>query len=285
MPINLRTQNSCKIARILKMSMDGQRSAERVPEKKENQAPDKPDTKPQSAETPSPVISPKPNESPAPRQQCRKRYKCVKEEIKYWFEVIAILGGLAGLGLIWLQYSDMTRATDAAVIQSKALLAQSKMMQSQLQEMRETRREDERAWVFSTGLDIKTNSYGERYYVINFKNSGRTPAINAAIFVTQWKDSSQIPIQDSLPVYIPRGIMIGPNEDAGLTGGEIGLTDESAKIVKEGYSYYLAGTVWYDDVFGHHHWSQFCYQIIPYNRIFGWPQHNSCDDAETNQKK
>ena len=116
------------------------REGKRVPQEKKNQAPNQPDAKPQCAETPSAVILSKSNESPTPRHQCRKRYKSIKEEVKYWFEVVAIIGGLVGLILIWLQYNDMTRATDASVKQSKALIAQSEIMQGQLDEMKRTPR-------------------------------------------------------------------------------------------------------------------------------------------------
>lgn len=59
----------------------------RIPEKKKNQASDKPDTEPQRAETPRPIISPETNLPPSEPHQCKKRYKCIKEEVKFWFEV------------------------------------------------------------------------------------------------------------------------------------------------------------------------------------------------------
>ncbi|MGB7768530.1 MAG: hypothetical protein WBN22_06715 [Verrucomicrobiia bacterium] len=85
------------------LTSSGSGDSKSIPKEKENQATDQADAKPQSSETPSPVSLSKPNEPPTPRHQCKKRYKCVKEEVKFWFEVGGIIGGLFGLYLIWLQ--------------------------------------------------------------------------------------------------------------------------------------------------------------------------------------
>jgi len=155
----------------------GDCEGKRVPQEKENQAPNEPNSKPQRAETPSAVVPSKSNEPPTPRHQGRKRYKCIKEEIKYWFEVFAIIGGLVGLVLIWLQYRDMTRATDASVKQSKALIAQSGIMQGQLKEMQDARELDERAWIVLTEpVVIQPYSAEQVALYIKIINTGKTPA-------------------------------------------------------------------------------------------------------------
>lgn len=267
------------------MSTDGQKSAERVPEKKENEAPSKPDPKPQCSEAPSSVVLPKTNEPPAPRHQCRKRYKCIKEEIKYWFEVAAIIGGLIGLVLIWLQYKDMTRATLATITQSKALLRQSELMQQQLNEMRESQKLDQRPWVLLSDIittRIFTNSTSATIQ-ISFKNIGRTPAFNVQTVVYLKQDTNAIPETDIMPNPPVNGGIYAPGQ-----GGSVQPVNVPTRMVNEFQkqkAFYIFGRVQYSDIFTSNHWTQFCFEVVPEitdlskMEFIPTPFHNSTDDT------
>ncbi|MGB7768531.1 MAG: hypothetical protein WBN22_06720 [Verrucomicrobiia bacterium] len=67
----------------------------------------------------------------------------------------------------------MTRATNAAVIQSKALLAQSEVMQNQLDESKAARRMDERARVGPTDTQGIIHDGTNIYFKIFVKNSAK----------------------------------------------------------------------------------------------------------------
>jgi hypothetical protein len=61
-----------------------------------------------------------------------------------------------------------------------------------------------------------------------------------------------------------------------------------AEVAKIG-NFYLYGTIWYDDIFSNHHWSQFCYAIhcdsTLTNTVVGASPravHSSCDETGEN---
>jgi hypothetical protein len=49
--------------------------------------------------------------------------------------------------------------------------------------------------------------------------------------------------------------------------------------MRRGLNTYVFGTMWFDDVFGSHHWTQFCYLVG--NDLKARPSgfHNTCDDC------
>lgn len=254
----------------------------RVPEEKKNQAPNQPDSKPQCAETPIPVVPPKLNFPPTERHQCKKRYKYIKEEIKYWFEVAAIIGGLAGLYLIWLQYNDMTRATDASVKQSKALIAQSEIMQRQLDEMKQARIQDERAWVFVT-VPNNALSFSVTNGVLNaiMKNVGKTPALLTSEYGCFTENPAEIQRHD--PIGNKDSLMIIPNQEATL---KVTIPLNAEARILNNVRFYIYGTVYYSDISGNNHWSQFCFSITDKGAwMVAQNFHGSCDDLESDQIK
>ena len=60
-------------------------------------------------------------------------------------------------------------------------------------------------------------------------------------------------------------------------------------ILKTNNTFYIYGTVWYDDIFKFHHWSQY-YWLVNYTAapngyltVRAGAVHNSCDDEEKAQ--
>jgi hypothetical protein len=56
---------------------------------------------------------------------------------------------------------------------------------------------------------------------------------------------------------------------------------EIVQGIQRGGRYYVFGTIWYDDIFGQHHWAQFCYFFLSNLKAVSSPGiHNTCDDYE-----
>jgi hypothetical protein len=153
----------------------------------------------------------------------------------------------------------------------------------QLKDSQETRILDERAWVcaYDTTIDV-THLKAGVIFQVTFKNTGKTPALRVRNVMGTAKELSDIPAKDEMPKE-SQGLL-APDESSIAV-----IAPASAKIIaqmSDGKTVYLFGTVWYDDIFGNHHWSQFCKSIVVGQnmiKIFSSAVHNSCDDAEQKQ--
>jgi hypothetical protein len=203
-----------------------------------------------------------------------------KEEkygIEWWKTRLEIAGMLVGLGvgvLLFFQWREMVAATKAT--------------QGQLNEMKRTRVLDERAWVVATGEIAMSQNNDMVVFSVPYKNTGKTPAINFES-VTGWQtNQSLIPNEDAYPFLNNHQGVCAPDD-----GGKLPTAPMPAIILsdvsKNSRQIFIFGTIWYDDIFGGHHWSRFAYSLNqdPMNksiiRISSLQIHNSCDDAQTNQ--
>lgn len=181
--------------------------------------------------------------------------------------------------------------------QSEVLQGQLKAMREQLDESKTARILSERAWIaMDTIIFTPWNDGAEYTYVIHFKNTGQTPGIRYQINAFQWTNNLiSIPKKDRQPTpENPYSGLLAPS--AGIDANTGNITTDDVRNIKAGKPYFIFGTIWYDDIFQGHHWSQFCVQVaivtatnllknanvvtIGYNPI---GEHNSCDDAETKQ--
>jgi hypothetical protein len=133
----------------------------------------------------------------------------------------------------------------------------------------------QRAWLATYEVKLITNNSAISF-TVNFKNTGETPAINVKIVFLQ---SPEITTNEwlNLPPPTPRGF-VPPQGIYSLTSPTFG--QELVKYMQSGEPYYLYGEIWYDDIFGRHHWSQFCYMTTGRFDVIEGPYHNSCDDSE-----
>lgn len=121
--------------------------------------------------------------------------------------------------------------------------------------MQRTKRLDEIAWVAGKTPTFFPLTINLWKISIPIENYGKTPAIHCQVF-DAWKiNPNEIPTNDFPTLPKPFDFMILPN------GYNILKTNVDTGPIRTNDCFYLYGTVWYCDVFGSNHWSQFCYKI------------------------
>jgi hypothetical protein len=178
-------------------------------------------------------------------------------------EAAAILAGLIVVGLNYQQWRDA---------------------HEQLSEMRRTTILDQRAWVVDSGLTA--NIVGDSIiFDFNYKNTGRTPAMHSHPLIVSNPDTNKIPKFDNEADSKASRLNLAPDRTQSIS------LKLPAGAIKSVGCVYLYGTVWYDDIFGKHHWIQFCYDVRcesnPTNfTISAGPIgiHDSCDELEKADK-
>lgn len=209
------------------------------------------------------------------------------ERVVKVIESVALIGGVATAFFIGYQWKEMRKASGDAEQalsltgeQLKAMQTQSDVMQEQLDEMKRTRQLDERAWV--TAFDFEpVNDDPNHYFRVTYKNTGKTPAINCDGTIVSQFDLKKIPKKDTRPPAPENAQLLAPDGSATITS--LNIPFDQVNAIRNGWAApYWYGTIWYDDIFGNHHWSQFCVRYDG-KQTFAAPIHNSCDDAQTNQ--
>jgi len=161
--------------------------------------------------------------------------------------------------------------------------ASQKSAITQLAEMKRTRELDERAWVAASGTIITSQTgNGDERFTVTFRNTGKTPAVNCQVKIVNVFNTNDIPKQEN-PHMPEQALQLLPPNDSVST-----FIDMKTSELQPGKVFFIYGTSWYDDVFGKHHWSQFCFTIrcdSSPTSFYYFPTaiHNTCDDAETNQ--
>ena len=257
---------------------------ERVPKKKENASTNQPNPEPKASDAPIAVSRPEPNFAPSERHNCCKKYKRIKEEIKFWFEIAGIIAGIGVLILLWKQYGELVKTTQVAVGQLKVMKTQSDAMQGQLQEMQTNRNLDERAWLFVyeiTNAPIE-DSPSNGVFFVTFKNYGRTPAFHVHGSIAFTMDATAIPKLDFFTTpHTDMTVAPDGTSSSGIPMNAVNAAFPLAiQAMENGKPSYFFGAAWYDDIFGKHHWTQFCYVMQPGLKTFkDAPFHNECDDT------
>jgi hypothetical protein len=169
--------------------------------------------------------------------------------------------------------------------QGYEMLKATKAAEGQISEIQEDRNLDERAWVTESHVGIEQSQIGDSvYFKLTYENTGRTPALNVESMIGATTSRTNINEQDKFP---------DPPLNAGIVrpgGSGFCFTDPipiaNVQSIYKGSSSYVYGTIWYDDIFGKHHWSQYCLQttskhagVLEFNYT---PFHNSCDDVKSN---
>ena len=218
-----------------------------------------------------------------------------REQRTFWLhiaEIILITVYAFFTVLEWKTFNSERQTMEQELgISQTNTIQQMQVLRGQLSEMQKTRELDERAWVVPgithAQLLIDTNSgeAGGVIFRVHFKNTGRTPAINVVPVIGEFSDITNIPMADVYPNPVYNSMLLAPDED-GITAtrSDIKTSLERYQYIKNGGQYYLAGTIWYDDIFGKHHWTQYCFVVEPDLATFtSITNHNTCDDAQTNQ--
>lgn len=183
-----------------------------------------------------------------------------------WCEKATLL--LEALGILGLAvYCIYT------VLEFKTFDSERQLMEAEQKENRLARELDERAWV--TAYKFEKNN-GE--YRVLCRNTGRTPALNVDSDVR----STQVFNDAETATWMENP----PGPYAGVLGPNMEWQTHSEGIKGK----YLYGRIWYDDIFGKHHWTDFCAQCLEENiassdKFYIMPTGNSTDDSSTNNPK
>ncbi|UWZ83961.1 hypothetical protein [Occallatibacter riparius] len=111
--------------------------------------------------------------------------------------------------------------------------------------------------------------------VVFFRNAGKTPAFNVRDKVA-WQTIDNLPKTDDPPPderegnIFPNGVLNIPWKADSLVASTISAGAEN---------YAIMGTVWYDDILGNPHWTQYCFEAR--RRLTGFHPclaHNATDD-------
>jgi hypothetical protein len=156
---------------------------------------------------------------------------------------------------------------------------QANAAQGQLDAMKKQMMLDERAWVMP--IHFHNEKDGSGYlFVATVKNTGKTPALRMRGAISETFDVNSIPEFDIEPSTPINNAMLPPGNES-FVQNFCGISGPNPELA--GQTFYLYGTVWYDDIFTNHHWSQFCMKGVWTNAnsvVYFEPEsrHNSCDD-------
>jgi hypothetical protein len=210
------------------------------------------------------------------KSPCQK-WQNPKEIIKVLMEGFALmLAIIAGCIYFW-QAKEAQRQATAAEAQIHATQKQERL--------------DERAWVNAFHGIYENAPFITNFsdFRIEFKNTGKTPAINVTNFAVWVPGVEYITKQDNLPpvnsgaMGIAFGGMIAPDGISSAPTFNPIPNGDIETMQKKGVKNYIYGTIWYDDIFKQHHWSQFCFQVsFTDGQFLLLPMgiHTSCDDSE-----
>ncbi|HXI73830.1 MAG TPA: hypothetical protein VNN22_26100 [Verrucomicrobiae bacterium] len=222
------------------------------------------------------AIGQRPNKDGAYDQEkdTNRKIKSIGAAFFKFIELLALIAAVATAWVIYAQFQEMQRTTSAAN-------GQLRTMEGQLDEMKQARIQDERAWIFVTipnnalNLSVTNGSVN-----LIMKNIGKTPALITSEYGGITEDASAIQPHD--PKGINDSLMLIPNCEGSLK--VIIPLNVEARIVT-GTRVYVFGTVFYSDISGDSHWSQFCFSFTENGGLMLTGNfHASCDDLETKQK-
>jgi hypothetical protein len=162
--------------------------------------------------------------------------------------------------------------------QLKAAQDQVDMMRGQLKESQSARFFDERAWIFPSKVSVENSDLGNGvvFFKVAFKNSGKTPATHVVTFIAPINAKEVYFKTDPIPQPADSDVTITPEGIGSVDSSPLGPS--FIQLVTNGVPNCIFGTIKYDDVFGIHHWTQFCYLLGKDLSFTATKTHNGCDD-------
>jgi hypothetical protein len=156
----------------------------------------------------------------------------------------------------------------------------------------EIARLDQRAWVAVTDV-VGTPKEGQEFEIsVHMKNTGKTFARNLklirAIEAVTGNNSSPHFSEDNMDTTkLTTGETLGPAlfaPNGDLYGNMIlhpheAMTKEHLEMIESGDAIvYVHGKMTYDDIFGCHHWTTYCFRLTPELKFTACETHNDSDD-------
>jgi hypothetical protein len=207
------------------------------------------------------------------------------EKYKHEMELLGLLGLIFYCFINWREWKtfESERQTMEAEFQASetSSAAQLKALQGQMEEMRVSREDDERAWVYA---EIEDNSLvrdgTNLVFYISVKNSGKTAALCTGNVLRAALDVSQINRYD--PEVTGGEAVLAPNNTIRIPQNvpPLLITYTGSNPI------YLYGTIFYKDFTGKKHWTQFCYSITHSGEATGLIYgHGLTDDMDKMEKE
>lgn len=151
----------------------------------------------------------------------------------------------------------------AVILQVVIYRKQWHAMQDTLSEMRISRELENRAWVGVKNLNFRESPFGGHDILASFVNSGNTPAIVRVAFVGEPREDSP-PDNIKLQQAPHEGSRIALFPHVEVTNRIYTLPPGHAPVTLQptnpDHAWYLYGVLEYDDAFGRHHTTKFCYR-------------------------
>jgi hypothetical protein len=120
----------------------------------------------------------------------------------------------------------------------------------------------ERAWIIAAQTDFAPFEIGKSVKILSeSRNTGHTPAINAVIssHCDQWHKGETSPVLEQLTREKIAESTVRPEGGMRAFCNPFLITQTVINQLHSGDFFVRAhGQIWYDDVFGHHHWMTFC---------------------------
>ncbi len=210
--------------------------------------------------------------------------------------VIEVLG-IIGLGIYcgytiaeWKTFDSERQTMEREFAASQTnTIEQMKVLRGQLDEMKNGRLLDERAWVVVVAYTNNQTATNISFNV-TAKNTGKTPALNFTMWVETQGSTNANGFGCVLPATYPRPeqLQLLPPDGVSSKGTEGKPTDIKIGdlIGAKKTNYFLDGIIKYDDIFTNHHWTRFCWRVEWYKTncfFYGTTIGNYTDENETNQ--
>jgi hypothetical protein len=198
-----------------------------------------------------------------PAKSCEKNPKTkwyeFTENKKWALEVFAFAILFASAVIYYRQMDAAQRQADAN--------------EKQLAEMQKESILDKRAWVFASTIETHPSATlpSNVVFQVIFKNTGKTPALNAEIWVSDLATENVNELQEifTFPdkIIMPTGLLA---PDGQCHSASPDTPESLIEKTKQGQLrlYIFGGVRYYDVVSKVQHWSQFCYQFNPWTRDF-----------------
>ncbi|HEY2711856.1 MAG TPA: hypothetical protein VGI60_05020 [Chthoniobacterales bacterium] len=185
--------------------------------------------------------------------------------------------GIVALIIYGCQLKEMQRSSKAAITG----LALSEQMN----------RIEERAWVAPAGISGDLEVGKEFRPQVVFKNSGKTFALRMASsikieLVKKGSDPNFDRVKEPSKVDdIWSSVLLPPNGQCGSLPDPLEkspFSQEQIDSIRDTQSLFVYGRVSYADIFGHYHWTTFCYLYDVREKTYGY--YNKYNEADEDKE-
>jgi hypothetical protein len=139
---------------------------------------------------------------------------------------------------------------------------QMSLTEATLHETEKELRVSQRAWVISAGcklINFEVNQMGK--VSCEVRNNGHTPSVHTVTegAVDHWITGETKPVANQFKDRPPGGDAVRPDGGIRMKWNLFIISTRDIQQLKSGkLNIRPSGKVFYDDVFGHHHWATFC---------------------------